>query len=253
MRGSVSSDWWATFVVGLAGGNMTDDTAAVAGLPRPDSIDMWPYLSGAVPASPRTEIWLGPPLHGDDILPYPRTSGGDSAYIMGSFKLILNNVSQASWEGPQYPNATRWDTWLTVESCTIPGQKPGCLFDIFEDPEERHDLALTMPAKVAEIKARMEALEPTVYDPVRRSILPVRRLMPFSCGPAACPPKTDAFLLRSCRVSIHLLRTARFHLLASAMQSHGSNERGVLTTVLGGAAGPGGCRLGRGLCDGREV
>ena len=65
-------------------------------------------LSGANLTSPRTE-WLLTPLTD----PVSGGKGGDAAYILGPHKLILNNVGQASWQGPQYPNATEWDTWKT--------------------------------------------------------------------------------------------------------------------------------------------
>ena len=51
------ADWYSTFC-GLAGVDPTDTVAAKHGLPPIDSTDMWPYLSGAVAASPRTEIAL---------------------------------------------------------------------------------------------------------------------------------------------------------------------------------------------------
>ena len=40
----------------LAGEDPTDHAAAAANLPAVDSIDMWPYLSGTVPSSPRKEL-----------------------------------------------------------------------------------------------------------------------------------------------------------------------------------------------------
>eukprot|EP01043_Picozoa_sp_COSAG02_P084565 COSAG02_NODE_22373_length_754_cov_1.809160_1_plen_124_part_10 len=58
-------DWWATLSV-LTGGNATDPKAAAAGpawpggplLPAPDSLDMWPMLSGANTTSPRDTLVL---------------------------------------------------------------------------------------------------------------------------------------------------------------------------------------------------
>jgi hypothetical protein len=55
-------DFWATFL-GLAGVDASDPKAAQAKLPPPDSLDMWPMLSGRNLTSPRTEI-LGSPLKG---------------------------------------------------------------------------------------------------------------------------------------------------------------------------------------------
>eukprot|EP01050_Picozoa_sp_SAG11_P031259 SAG11_NODE_9635_length_893_cov_1.730479_1_plen_83_part_00 len=41
------------------------------------------------------------------------------------------------------------------------------LFNVFVDPTEKDDLALTMPSKVTEILGRMRELEPSAYDPYR--------------------------------------------------------------------------------------
>ena len=49
-------DYYATFAA-LAGVDKNDTRAALAGLPAVDGLDMWPYLSGATDASPRTEVW----------------------------------------------------------------------------------------------------------------------------------------------------------------------------------------------------
>ena len=108
------------------------------------------------------------PLEGD-VTPWPRLGG--AAHIKGDFKLIVGNISQSSWEGPKYPNGTdgddAWNTWLTVEQCSPPGGKLGCLFNIIEDPTEHNDLALAMPEKAREIYARMEELQKTFFDPPR--------------------------------------------------------------------------------------
>ncbi|KAG5189699.1 alkaline-phosphatase-like protein [Tribonema minus] len=60
-RGAVATglvaveDWYGTFCA-LAGQDPSDKKASAAGLPPVDSINMWPYLSGQVAASPRKEI-----------------------------------------------------------------------------------------------------------------------------------------------------------------------------------------------------
>eukprot|EP00039_Didymoeca_costata_P011473 m.161127 g.161127 ORF g.161127 m.161127 type:complete len:214 (+) comp15184_c0_seq10:1188-1829(+) len=122
------ADWYATFC-SLAGVDPEDTKAQTYGLPPIDSLNMWPMISGVNMTSPRTE-WMLTPLTDPMI---PGRAGGDAAYIYGRYKLLLNNVAQASWQGPQYPNASVWDTWTTFENCTTT-EKIGCLFDIIDDP-----------------------------------------------------------------------------------------------------------------------
>jgi hypothetical protein len=52
---------YATFadVGGLPPSALVDHEAAAAGLPPVDAISLWPYLSGAVPESPRRQLVLG--------------------------------------------------------------------------------------------------------------------------------------------------------------------------------------------------
>jgi len=152
-------DWLATFCA-LAGCDTADPSAEAAGLPPIDSLNLWPYLSGANVTSPRMEVWLTP-LRGD------RGNGSnyrsaDAAIIVGKHKLIVGNISQASWTGPRYPNASvAWDTWATVEHCTS-ARKIGCLFNVFDDPTEHHDLAEQKPELAASLYARLLALDATV-------------------------------------------------------------------------------------------
>lgn len=158
------SDWYATFSR-LAGVSAVDEAAEAAGLPPVDSIDVWPLLlgNGSRQAAPRQEFLLTP-LEGDVS---GRLGHGDAAYMLGEYKLILNNVTQASWCGPVHPNnSVVWNTTATVERCTRPGKR-GCLFNVFEDPTEHKDLALALPDKVDELLARLEAAQPGVYDPDR--------------------------------------------------------------------------------------
>ena len=115
-------------------------------------------------------MWLTP-LSGDR---YNGTQGksGDAAIIVGRHKLIVGDIGQSSWTGPVYPNASRWPTWATIENCTTP-QKLGCLFDIFGDPSERSNLALTNSSLWSRMLARVDELQaglasgPEIYSPVR--------------------------------------------------------------------------------------
>ena len=52
-------DWYGTFATLAGVSDFTDKSAAAAGLPAVDSHALWPYLSGAVAHSPRTEVQLG--------------------------------------------------------------------------------------------------------------------------------------------------------------------------------------------------
>lgn len=156
-------DWLATFC-SLAGCDTSDEAASHAGLPPMDSLDLWPHLSGANATSPRTEVWFTP-LSGDRGNG-TNTKSADAAIIVGQHKLIVGNISQASWCGPTYPNHTTWDTWKTIEKCTSE-TKVGCLFDIMNDPSEHHDLALEEPTLAQKLLARLEELDRTLYDPPR--------------------------------------------------------------------------------------
>ena len=51
-------DWWATYAT-IAGADASDAAAAAAGLPPPDSISQWGYLSGATTVAPRTTLAIG--------------------------------------------------------------------------------------------------------------------------------------------------------------------------------------------------
>lgn len=75
----------------LAGVDPTDARAAAAVPPVPpiDSINMWPFLSGAVSTSPR------------DLIPV-----GSNCLVQGDWKLILGRSSPDFWQGPKYPNSS---------------------------------------------------------------------------------------------------------------------------------------------------
>ena len=127
---------------------------------------MWPLISFANRTSPRVEWPITPLGEGG---PSDRARhGGDAAYMAeGRYKLLVGNVSQSGWCGETHPNLTApWDSFADVAVCTTKA-KPGCLFDVLADPRETRDLALAMPAKAREIRAKMERAEREWFDPDR--------------------------------------------------------------------------------------
>ena len=132
------ADWYTTFC-GLAS-VAAEDTPE--GLPATDGLDMWPYLSGTAPFSPRTEVLLS--TLNNTYHPNPWNQGGASL-IIGDWKLIRTHGNQTgisggcSWLGPVYPNAstTPWEVSLRLllagQNCganaTLPGEK-GWLFHV---------------------------------------------------------------------------------------------------------------------------
>ena len=145
------ADWYGTFC-SLAGVDPTDQRAAAASLPPVDSLDMWPMLSGQNLTSPRTQVPLD--IH---------------ALIDGDYKIITGPSAQAGWTGPHYPNSTNPKGGIdAIVQC-----HDGCLFNIVQDPEERNNLAESMPAKLKEMQGIFEKVNATYFNPNRGKVDPV--------------------------------------------------------------------------------
>ena len=146
------ADWYGTFC-GLAGVNKMDERAAAAKLPAVDSLDMWPLISGENSTSPRTEIFASV-----------------DALISGDYKILMGQMEQAGWTGPRYPNQTNPHGGINA---TLNCGETGCLFNIKEDPEERKNLASTMPDMLSQMKQKLTALSATHFNPDRGSASPL--------------------------------------------------------------------------------
>jgi hypothetical protein len=126
-------------------------TAAVAcsGPVPPDSINLWDAISTGA-ESPRSEI-----VH--------NINGAYAGGLrMGRYKLLVGDPNEAGrgtcgWTPPaemeMMPNEE-----ATGSPCLVCVDKP-CLFDIANDPEERHDLSSLMPAKMQQILRRYRQLQ----------------------------------------------------------------------------------------------
>ena len=138
-------DWYATFCA-LGGCSKHDERAAIANLPPVDSIDMWPYLSGKVDASPRTTIHMD-----------------TGVAVRGDLKLLVKESAQACWAGPQYPNGTADPACNRQEHCNP------CLYNISADPSEYTNLAAD-PAHAADLESMtnlVASLDATIFNPSR--------------------------------------------------------------------------------------
>ena len=145
------ADWYGTFCK-IAGVDPADKKAAAANLPPVDSLNMWPLISGENSTSPRTDIFAS--IH---------------AMISGDYKILMGRMEQAGWTGPQYPNQTNPSGGIgTVVEC----RDTGCLFNIKDDPEERHNLASTMPEMLNEMKTKFMKLNKTYFNPNRGKAWP---------------------------------------------------------------------------------
>ena len=167
-------DWYSTFVKGIGGLDPTDREAAAAGLPPLDSMDQWPYLSGATATPPRTHIPIG--STGD---PLDTWAGKNDIEVHGLiehdqpsgkiWKLLVGGVTNNVWTGPEYPNATTHtqpDSNYVIHSC---GFAPGCLFELTSDETEHIDVAAANPEVVKRLRAMIAAANATVFAPLRPS------------------------------------------------------------------------------------
>jgi hypothetical protein len=105
-------DWYKTFG-GLGGADTSDERAARAGLPPVEGFDMWPYISGAVPDSPRSEVWIGADTP---------TGGADSAaFVQGllradGYKILHDVLYMNIWQGPVCEFAARVEPRRPLDS-----------------------------------------------------------------------------------------------------------------------------------------
>ncbi len=154
------ADWYPTLSA-LAGAAPHDLPPAPGGnasnmtVPPVDGVDLWPYLTGAAPQSPRTEIMI--------------SSEDNGAIIAGDMKLILGLQTYGFWQGPVYPNATTDHASETEFDCGA-----GCLFNISEDPSEYHDLAAARPAELQAMQALWRQRNATAFRPERVPLDPAK-------------------------------------------------------------------------------
>ena len=154
-------DWYATFCA-LANVDPFDARAAAAGLPPVDSVNLWPLLSGENSTSPHGEIVLGMPTIASGNSYGDASIGVQGVIASDGYKLLIGKVHQNVWTSPHYPNAsTSWGNAQFIDCSS------GCLYNIFEDESEHHELSALMPAKVAELRARIAFHNATMFRPDR--------------------------------------------------------------------------------------
>ena len=149
------SDVYATFC-GLAGVSAADgDWAPV------DGLDVWPLLTGTNATPPRTRV-----VHEHSLFGGGASSG---ALRDGDWKLIVATEASADWygvssDGHFTPPRTGTQN-LTVSACATDAP---CLFNIAEDPEERHDLAAAQPDRVAALLAIFRSYDGEHHPPMEK-------------------------------------------------------------------------------------
>jgi arylsulfatase I/J len=170
-------DWYATLAQGVGGlQDITDHRAAAADLPPIDSINVWPYLTGAQPHSPRRTLELGA---SSCVVPSDGcvNLGGESPSRTlvtgilvdegdgGLWKLLVGSVPMNGWQGPSFPNASTsgWAAEKSIHDCG----ETGCLFELRSDPTEHVDLAASEVARVQALLERLREGNATTFSPDR--------------------------------------------------------------------------------------
>jgi len=147
-------DFYAT-VCKLAG---VDPEDHVEGMPDIDALDMWDMITGKNLTSPRTSIPIATPINaaeGISPLPVPnipfihdiKLAG---AIIVGDYKFVHGIETFNMHFSHHYPNST-FQMGIELKDLYLAFCEEGCLYNIKEDPEEYHNLALTHPIKLAEM------------------------------------------------------------------------------------------------------
>ena len=78
--------------------DITDKAAEEAKLPPIDSVNLWPYLTGAVAESPRQQVAVGT---GNGVVNAILVQNGTKLW-----KRLEGSIGMAGWTAPQSPNST---------------------------------------------------------------------------------------------------------------------------------------------------
>ena len=140
------ADWYGT-LSSIAGVDPRDTKSEKYGLPKVDSINVWPYLSGSVDTSPRKHYLMT-----------------KDAYVSGPWKYILPNTKmiESNWGGEYYPNASTTNDSIDNYSFLCPST--GCLYNVVEDPEEHNEVSSKYPKIVEELKVLLLKEVSTIYN-----------------------------------------------------------------------------------------
>lgn len=149
-------DWFATFL-SLAGLDPID----TSGPSSSDGINMWPWLQGAVAASPRNVI-----VYDNLILSGQAATG---AIRVDNYKLLVGSQPLASWFGGAQnnyfsSNTSNPDPDTSATACSLASP---CLFDLSVDPTEHNDLSgLASSASImSQMRNQWNQLSSTYHPP----------------------------------------------------------------------------------------
>lgn len=154
------ADWYATFCA-LAGVSPQDEIAEKYGLPRVDSLNQWPLLSGEVApgGGERTQMHISP-----------------VTLIEGRWKLLMGsdpgNINKHTKPGVVpfnvYGVGYGFQAFLNF---LTPGRNcmKGCLYDIQGDPTESNDVAQDNPELLQNMTRKLSQLNQGIFNPNRGS------------------------------------------------------------------------------------
>ena len=162
------ADWYATLSEAAGMG----PHVPAAGPAAADGMSVWPYITGQVSHSPRTEMVLDHRMFSSESAGV--CARGQSHWTWGNFttlgalrrgryKLIVGPEGFASWYGEFSPNASATAPNFHATGCT---ERP-CLFDIATDPGEHHDLSVSRPHLLNEMLAAFKSFETAYHPPAR--------------------------------------------------------------------------------------
>lgn len=170
LEGFVAIEDWYTTYCALAGVDPSDPVGVAAGLPPVDGLNVWPYVSGSASTSPRTEFWTG--LSSNGIREGTTLVQGITNASTG-YELLVGQLPVACWQGPLYPNNSATKECDAVVDCGFPDApspvsgKTGCLFNLFTDPTQHHDVAEQYPDIVKSMYKRLQEVNATAFSPNR--------------------------------------------------------------------------------------
>lgn len=161
-------DWYATFAK-LAGEDPTDHAARMAGLPPIDSYDMWPMIIGQSKESPRNQILIGDTDDKGDSEDGALAQAWVGGLIRGQYKLVVGKLHQASWTTMWGANITDREDHKKKIKKRHCGWEPeiGCLYNIFDDPQERENIAMNYTDVFRDMLKHMAAEHHKVFNPYR--------------------------------------------------------------------------------------